>query len=128
MEQRGSGFARMHDAMLNHGLDAPVYTEQDGFFVVTFPGPNGQYDRLKPPAGVVGLITPAIEAKLNNRQKKIMVEAQNTGFVTSGWCQKHLKVVRDTANRDFASLVELGLLTATGKGRGARYVLTSGVE
>ena len=25
MEQRGSGFARMHDAMLNHGLDAPAF-------------------------------------------------------------------------------------------------------
>jgi hypothetical protein len=43
MEQRGSGFARMRDAMLNHGLDAPVFAEQDGFFVVTFPGPNGNH-------------------------------------------------------------------------------------
>jgi ATP-dependent DNA helicase RecG len=24
MDQRGSGFARMRDAMLNHGLDAPL--------------------------------------------------------------------------------------------------------
>lgn len=126
MEQRGSGFARMHDAMLNHGLVAPVYTEQDGFFVVTFPGPNGQFDRLKLPAGTVGLITPAIEDQLNDRQKKIMAHVQKDGFVTSGWCQTHLKVVRDTANRDFAGLVELGLLVPVGKGRGTRYVLASG--
>ena len=49
MEQRGSGLARMRDAMLNHGLDAPTFTEQDGYFVVTFPGPNGNYDRIKTP-------------------------------------------------------------------------------
>ena len=100
MEQRGSGFARMRDAMLNHGLDAPAFTEQDGYFVVTFPGPNGNYDRLKVPEGAVGLITPAVEAQFNDRQKRILVEVQKAGFVTSGWCQKQLNVVRDTANRD----------------------------
>jgi len=128
MEQRGSGFARMHDAMLNHGLDAPVYAEQDGFFVVTFPGPNGQYDRLKLPAGVVGPITPAIEAQLNDRQKKIMVHVQTEGFVTSGWCRTHLPVVYDTIRRDLLALVELGLLQPEGKGRSARYVLKTNRE
>ena len=38
MEQRGSGFARMRDTMLDHGLDAPFYAQQDGYFVVTFHG------------------------------------------------------------------------------------------
>ena len=52
MEQRGSGFARMHDAMLNHGLDAPAFSEHDGYFVVTFPGPNGNYERLKVAEGL----------------------------------------------------------------------------
>jgi hypothetical protein len=31
MEQRGSGFARMRDAMLDHGLDEPRLDQQDGF-------------------------------------------------------------------------------------------------
>ena len=123
MEQRGSGFARMHDAMLNHGLDAPKIGQEDGFFVVTLPGPAGNYDRLKVPAGVSGPITPAVEAQLNKRQWKIMIEVQKTGAVTSGWCQKHLKVVRDTANRDLTGLVHLGLLESVGKGRSARYAL-----
>jgi ATP-dependent DNA helicase RecG len=56
MEQRGSGFARMRDAMLNHGLNAPAFSEQDGYFLVTFPGPNGDYDRLKLPENATGLI------------------------------------------------------------------------
>lgn len=125
MEQRGTGFARMRDAMLNHGLDAPAFTEQDGYFVLTFSGPTGDYDRLKVPEGTVGLITPAVETQLNARQKQIMVEVQESGFVTSGWCRKRLKVVRDTANRDLAGLVELGLLESVGKGRATRYALKS---
>jgi hypothetical protein len=56
--------------LLNHGLDAPAFAEQDGFFVVTFPGPNGNYDRLKVPEGAAGLVSPAIEAQLNKRQKR----------------------------------------------------------
>lgn len=92
---------------------------------LNFSGPHGDYDRLKVPEGTFGLITPAVEAQLNARQKQIMVEVQESGFVTSGWCQKRLKVVRDTANRDRAGLVELGLLESLGKGRATRYALKS---
>ena len=38
MEQRGTGFARMRDAMLNHGLDEPVIAQQDGFSLARQPG------------------------------------------------------------------------------------------
>jgi predicted HTH transcriptional regulator len=123
MEQRGTGFARMRDATLDHGLDAPAFAEQDGYFVVTFHGPSGDYDRLKVPEGAVGLITPAVEAQLNERQKKIVLEVQQRGLVTSGWCRKHLPVVYDTIRRDLLGLVELGLLQPEGKGRSVRYVL-----
>ncbi len=125
MEQRGTGFARMRDAMLDHGLEAPNLTQGDGYFVVTLCGPNGNYDRLKMPANAAGPITPSIEAQLNDRQKRIILRAQETGAVTSGWCQKNLKVVRDTANRDLTGLVQLGLLSVVGKGRGTRYVPAS---
>jgi len=123
MEQRGSGFARMRDTMLNHGLDAPTYTQEDGYFAVSFYGPNGDYERLRVPEGSAGLISPAVEAQLNERQKKILIHVQKEGFVTSGWCQKRLHIVRDTANRDLVGLVELGLIQMVGKGRGTRYVL-----
>jgi predicted HTH transcriptional regulator len=125
MEQRGTGFARMRDAMLDHGLDAPGLSQGDGYFVVTLRGPNGDYDRLKLPANAAGPITPAIEAQLNDRQKAIILEAQKTGAVTSGWCRTTLKISRDTANRDLSGLVDLGLLSAIGKARSTRYVLAS---
>lgn len=122
MEQRGSGFARMQDAMLNHGLDLPRFTQEDGFFVVTLPGPAGNYDRLKVPAGATGPITPAIEVQLNGRQKRILAEILATGFVTSGWVVKHLKVTYDTANRDLLDLAARKLLVREGRGRASRYV------
>ncbi len=123
MEQRGSGFARMHDAMLNHGLDAPKIGQEDGFFVVTLPGPAGNYERLTVPAGVTGPITPAVEAQLNERQKAIMLQIQKTGAVTSGWCRKEFKVTYNTTFRDLSGLVALKLLVQHGQGRGTRYIL-----
>jgi predicted HTH transcriptional regulator len=121
MEQRGSGFARMRDAMLDHGLAEPAFAEQDGFFVATFFGPAGNYDRLKLSGNVAPTISSAIEAQLNKRQKKIMIRAQTHGAVTSGWCRKAFGVTYNTAYRDLSALVEQGLLARIGEGRATRY-------
>jgi len=123
MEQRGTGFARMREAMLNHGLDEPIIDQQDGFFVVTLPGPAGNFDRIRTPATASGPVTPAIEAQLNERQKTIVIEVQKSGSVTSGWCRKIFGVALLTVQRDLAGLMEAGLLEPKGKGRGARYVM-----
>jgi ATP-dependent DNA helicase RecG len=121
MEQRGSGFARMQDAMLNHGLDLPRFTQEDGFFVVTLPGPAGSYDRLKVPAGATGLITPAVEAQLNERQKKMVLLLTSGEELTSRRCEKEFGVTRPVTAKDFASLVRLGLADKVGSGRSTRY-------
>lgn len=123
MEQRGTGFARMREAMLNHGLEEPKIDQQDGFFVVTLPGPAGNYDRIWTPATASGPVTPAIEAQLNERQKTIVIEVQKSGSVTSGLCRKIFGVALLTVQRDLAGLMEAGLLEPKGKGRGARYVM-----
>jgi predicted HTH transcriptional regulator len=125
MEQRGTGFARMREAMLNHGLDEPRIDQQDGFFVVTLPGPAGNYDRIKTSDTVSGPVTPAIEAQLNERQKRIVAHVLAEGSVTRGWCVAEFGVVNDTAGRDLKGLTELGLLEATGKGRAVRYIAKS---
>ena len=123
MEQRGSGFARMRDAMLNHGLDAPTFAEEDGYFVVTFPGPKGNYDRLKVPEGVVGRITPAVEARLNERQKKMLSSLLAGEELTSRRCEAEFKVTRPVTAKDFGLLVNLGLAQKVGSGRSTRYRL-----
>jgi predicted HTH transcriptional regulator len=122
MEQRGSGFERIRAAMLDHGLDAHELDQRDGYFKVILPGPNGNYDRIRTPSDAQGLIAPSIESKLNERQKKIMVQVQTEGTVTTAWVIDQLGVVKDTAGRDFALMVELGLLDREGSGRGVHYV------
>ncbi len=121
MEQRGSGFARMHDAMLNHGLDGPKISQEDGFFVVTLPGPAGDYERLRLPVGVTGPITPAVEAQLNERQKRMVTLLVAGERLTSRRCEQEFGVTRDTAARDFAVLMNLGIAEKTGYGRSVSY-------
>jgi ATP-dependent DNA helicase RecG len=121
MEQRGSGFARMHDAMLNHGLDAPKLSQEDGYFVVTLPGPAGNYDRIKTPLNASGPVTPAVEAQLNERQKKMVALLVKGERLTSRRCEQEFGVTRDTAARDFALLVKLGIASKTGRGRSVSY-------
>lgn len=123
MEQRGSGFARMRDAMLDHGLNEAKIDLQDGFFVVTLPGPDGNYDRIKTPTTAAGSITPAVEARLNERQKKMVMLLVTGEALTSRRCESEFGVTRDTATRDFALLQELGIAEKLGKGRSIRYIL-----
>jgi predicted HTH transcriptional regulator len=122
IEERGSGFRRMRDQMLNHGLDQPLLATETGYFQIIFPGPGDDIDRLRVPE-TTALITPALEAQLNERQKKIIAQVYKEGFVTRGWCVAKFKVANDTAGRDLKRLTELGVLVVQGKGRAVRYVL-----
>lgn len=123
MEQRGSGIRRMHDAMLNHGLEAPRFDLRDGYFRVTLIGPGDNLDRIVAPESVTGGIPPAVEAQLNDRQKQIMAHVQSEGYVTSGWCRKAFGMAYQTVYRDLTGLLKAGLVEQTGSGRSTRYVI-----
>lgn len=120
IEERGSGFRRMHDQMLDHGLDPPLLGTDMGYFQVIFLGPGENIERLRVPEKRL-LVTPAVEAGLNERQRRIMAQALETGSVTTGWCMETLGVVRDTAHRDLVGLVKRDLLVRKGSGRSAKY-------
>jgi predicted HTH transcriptional regulator len=122
IEERGSGFRRMRDQMLNHGLDQPLLGTDTGYFQVSFPGPGENLDRIRVPQTRLA-VTPALEARLSERQKKMVAQAAEAGVVTNRWCVRHLKVVKDTAHRDLVQLVELGLFVRTGRGRNVAYRL-----
>ncbi|MDP2856161.1 MAG: helix-turn-helix domain-containing protein, partial [bacterium] len=122
IEERGSGFRRMRDQMLNHGLDRPLLSTDTGYFQVTFPGPGENLDRISVPEAQL-TVTPAIEAQLNDRQKAILLRVLESGSVTSGWCLKQFGVVYNTAYRDLSAMVGLGVLDQVGHGRGVRYIL-----
>jgi len=122
IEERGSGFRRMRDQMLDHGLDQPLISTNTGYFEITFPGPGEAIDRLRVPESRL-LVTPAVEAQFNERQRGILLRVVETGSVTSGWCLKEFGVVYNTAYRDLMGLVRLGVLRQEGQGRGTRYTL-----
>lgn len=122
IEERGSGFRRMADQMLNHGLDQPTIGTDTGYFQVTFPGPGENVERLRVPERRL-LVTPAVEARLNERQRQMVLLLVQGEELTSRKCETLFEVTRDTANRDFRYLLELGLLMKVGQGRATHYVL-----
>jgi len=122
IEERGSGFRRMHDQMLDHGLDPPLIGTDTGYFQVTFPGPGDNIERLRVPERQL-LITPAVEAQLNDRQKAMVSLLVQGEVLTSRMCEEKFGVTRDTASRDFSLLLELGLAKKEGQGRSTRYVI-----
>jgi predicted HTH transcriptional regulator len=123
IEERGSGFRRMRDEMLDHGLNQPLLGSDTGYFQVTFPGPGDDLDRIRVPETQL-TVTPAVEEQLNERQKKMVGLLVRGESVTSRRCQKLFGVTGPTVASDFALLVELGLAQQQGKGRSTRYVLT----
>lgn len=121
IEERGSGFRRMRDHMLNHGLDQPLIGTDMGYFQVTFPGPGNNMERLKVPDKRL-FVTPAVEAQLNERQKEIVAHILEYGSVTSGWCRKKFGVAYLTVYRDLQGLLDLGIIQASGRGRSTKYI------
>jgi predicted HTH transcriptional regulator len=122
IEERGSGIRRMRDQMLDHGLDPPLLATEMGYFQIVFPGPGESIERIRVPDTRL-LVTQAVEARLNERQKAILAYAIENGTVTSGWCRTHFKVAYQTVYRDLNGLLELGLLTRIGSGRSTRYAV-----
>ncbi len=121
IDERGSGFRRMREQMLDHGLEQPLIGTDMGYFQVTLRGPGDEIDHLPVPQQRL-LVTAAVEARLSERQRKILAHALAAGSVTTGWCMKTFGVVRDTAYRDLVGLVKQDLLTRKGSGRGTVYV------
>lgn len=127
IEERGSGFRRMRDQMLDHGLDAPLLGTDTGYFQVTFPGPGEHVERIRAPERP-GLVTPAVAAQLSARQRKMMRRLAKGRELTSRDCQREFGVSRPTAAADFAKLVALGLAEQIGAGRSTRYRFKGGAE
>jgi predicted HTH transcriptional regulator len=119
MEERGTGILRMKAAMLGHGLDEPKLAIDDGYFVVTLPGPGENLDRIRAPTANDNQAL----TQLSERQQKIIQQAVLAGSVTTSWCVEHLEASRATLVRDLSQLAESGLLRKQGTGRRVEYLL-----
>jgi len=64
-----------------------------------------------------------LEARLNERQKEMVKLLVGGEELTSRRCEDEFGITRDTAARDFALLVQLGIAEKLGKGRSVRYRL-----
>ena len=93
-----------------------------GYFQVMFPGPGENLDRISVPETQLR-VTPAVEAQLNERQRKMVLFLVQGEELTSRKCERSFSVTRDTANRDFTLLMRLGLVMKSGRGRSTHYVL-----
>ena len=122
IEERGSGFRRMREQMLNHGLDQPLLGTDTGYFQVTFPGPGDDIDRIQVPETSL-LVTPAVEAQLNERQKDMVNRLTSGEELTSRKCQKLYKLSPQAVYEDFQKLIGLGIVRKVGSGRSTRYEL-----
>ena len=111
--------------MLNHGLAQPLLGSDTGYFQVTFQGPGDDLDRIRVPEAQLA-VTPALEAQLTDRQKRIFQQVLNEGFVTNGWCRTTFGKTYFAVYRDLERLQELGLIQRERKGRATRYVLKVG--
>ncbi len=122
IEERGSGFRRMRDQMLDHGLEQPLLATDTGYFQVIFRGPGDEIDRLRVPEDRLK-VTPSVEAQLNERQREMVVLLVQGQELTSRQCEAEFGVTRDTTSRDFKLLIKLGLARREGGGRSTRSVL-----
>jgi ATP-dependent DNA helicase RecG len=112
----------MRDQMLDHGLDQPLLGTDMGYFHITFPGPGENVERLTVPRGRL-LVTPAVEAQLNERQRRMLQLLVMGQELTSRRCQAEFGVTRPITAGDLGGLVELGLAERVGAGRSTRYLL-----
>lgn len=124
IEERGSGFRRMRDQMIDHGLKNIVLGEDTGYFQVIFKGPGANIDKLRiSTKSERQTIPPSIVERLNERQKRMVALLVKSEVLTSGFCEKKFGITRPTAASDFAFLVKLGIAIKQGKGRATHYVL-----
>ena len=124
IEERGSGFRRMRDQMIDHGLDQPRLATDTGYFQVIFSGPGNDLKRLRVPAGQTGeIVLPSVQEQLTERQREMAAMLVRGEELTSKSCQRKFKVSGPAVYADFETLLRLGLARRIGAGRSTRYVL-----
>ncbi len=83
--------------------------------------PGNDLEKIRVPEARL-LVTRAVEAQLNERQKRMILLLTQGEQLTSRRCEKDFGVTRETTAQDFRLLVKLGVAKREGKGRSTRYV------
>lgn len=116
MREQGEGIPRMFEEMEQSWLPLPaLHADSHGFTIVLrnepiLETPDPQWVRR------------VQSLPISHRQRRVMV-ANPVGNFANAEYQALNEVDRDTAYRELKELVDIGLLTTTGRGRGARYTV-----
>jgi len=114
IEHWGTGTLRIAEACDRLGTKLEFLSEI-GFFMVRLVKPEKK-------------VSPPVEQKLNERQRKGLEYAKKNGKITSGEYKRLCNISQRQAFDDLQSLVEMGLLIRIGSGRNTSYVPTSNGE
>jgi len=114
IEHWGTGTLRMADVCDRLGIKLEFLSEQI-FFMVRFVKSEKR-------------ISPPVEQKLNDRQKKGVEYAKERGQITTREYKRLCNISERQAFDDLKSLLEMGVLIRTGSGRATRYIPTSSRE
>ncbi len=118
IEEKGSGLARMRDAMVAHGLRPPSFDFKDGYFIVTLPGQDQAWSSVR--------LSPGALAALDEPQRKIVEIVLAKGRIATKDSAKSLNVSVATARRYLGNLVKKGILESRGRGARLTYQLGGG--
>lgn len=119
VERTGTGFNRMDELMLEHGLNKPKYEANQAFVEVTFYGPGEKILDLVKPSNEIDLK----ELGLNERQIKALNYLQEKHMLTRKGYERIFSVSKVTAFRDIEELIEKDFVKVEGKGPAAKYYL-----
>lgn len=115
VEEWGSGTIRMRKTMREHGLAAPVFIDQGGFFKVVLPGAAmGRVEVSKP---------------LDAKSQQLLMLARAEGRISTGQGMEATGLSRPAVIRKLAALQGLGLLEWRGSAPNdptGHYVPTTG--
>ena len=122
MEHVGRGIARMKESMIEHGLPAPLFEENNNFFKVTLCNPYNvnTYATDDTHNGISDSIS---RFNLNDRQKEILNEMPHLGKINYEDYEKKFNVSNSTAVRDLNKLVKYKILIKTKKNKHVYFEL-----
>ena len=122
MEHVGRGIIRMKETMIEYGLPAPLFEENNNFFKVTLCNANNlnmngatnhKYD----------MDDFALRFNLNNRQKELLNEMPHIGKINYEYYENKFNVSNSTAVRDLNKLVKDKILIKRKKNKQVYFEL-----
>jgi ATP-dependent DNA helicase RecG len=112
IEERGSGLARMRDAMVKHGLEPPLFSVEDGYFVVSLRGTGRKTEKDE---------RDKLDLMLNEMETKLVNLLRKRGQLAASECAANLKVDVTTARRYLRNLMSRGIVVQSGTGPKTKY-------